>query len=177
MNTKIIAAILVASIVAMATVVPMAIGDTASQTVTVNPVGSLDIVNATDLSTAVETLAFGSGIPGATLRPPSTGGAVNNATFALKNTYNNNMTISLNASDFIGEVHGAHIAETAEYGLLADADAAKINDLIDDPLPMPDVDTMDPATYKYTWLKLVLSNDAIADTYTGSTLTVTATVT
>ena len=174
MNTKNkIIAILLAGIVAMAIGVP-AMGDEATQQVTVTQLGALTIVNATDLTTEVAAIDFGSGAPGDALRPPTTG---TNATFALNNTYNDNMTISLNASDFIGQSHSAHITEAAEWGLLADTDVAKTNLQINDQFPMPDVDTMDPATHKYTWLKLVLPSDAIADTYSGSTLTVIATPT
>ena len=169
-----ILAILLAGIMLAAIAVPMAIGDSADQTVTVTSVGALDIVRADDKTTPVTAIDFASGAPGDTLRPAPTG---SNASFALNNTYNDNITISISASDFIGTDHGEHITQSAEYGLLADADAATTDAAINDQFAMPNVDTMDPASVKYTWVKLVLPDNAVADSYSGSILTVTATPT
>ena len=169
-----ILALLIAGIMVAAIAVPMAIGDSATQEVVVTQTGSLQIVQADDLITVVTAIDFGSGAPDYTLRPATTG---TNATFALNNTYNDNMTISISASDFVGTSHSAHITQSAEYGLLADVDAAKTDNQINDQFPMPNVDTMDPATCKYTWLKLVLPIDAVADSYGSSTLTVVAAAT
>ena len=177
MNTKIIA-ILMAGIVAMAIGVPMAMGDEATQVVTVTQVGALTIVNAADLTTDVTAINFGSGAPGDALRPTPTGV---NATFALMNTYNDNVVVGLSATDFGGAEHSGTIAQSAEYELLADADTAKIDADINNQLPQTDAGNMGPGhitpTYKYTWLKLVLPGGATADSYTGSILTVTATPT
>jgi hypothetical protein len=169
-----ILAILIAGIMVAAIAVPMAIGDQASQAVTVTSTGTLDIVRADDKTTPITAINFGSGAPGAALRPATTG---TNASFALNNTYNDNITISISASDFIGTDHEEHITQTAEYGLLADDDQATIDGAIDDPFPMPSVDTMDPASVKYTWVKLVLPDNAVADSYGSSNLTVTSTPT
>jgi len=178
MNTKIIASILVASIVAMAMVVPMAMGDEATQEVTVTQVGALTIVNATDLTSDVTAINFGSGAPGDALRPTPTGV---NATFALMNTYNDNVVVGLSATDFVGTEHSGIITQSAEYELLADSDAATTDGQISNQLPQTNAGSMGPGhttpTYKYTWLKLVLPGGATADSYSGSTLTVTATLT
>ena len=89
---KVILAILLAGIMVAAIAVPMAIGDEASQTVTVTQIGALTILDAGDLTTDVTAIAFGSGAPGDALRPTATG---SDATFALKNTYNDNVVVEL----------------------------------------------------------------------------------
>ena len=176
---KVILAILLAGIMVAAIAVPMAIGDEASQTVTVTQLGALTILDAGDLTTDVTAIAFGSGAPGDALRPTATG---SDATFALKNTYNDNVVVELSATDFTGTEHSQTITQVAEYGLLDNSDGVKTDAVITDQFPMDESTyTMGPGhdtpTYKYTWLKLELPGGATADSYSGSTLTVTATPT